>query len=183
MTEARDVVVTVKEAERLFCPYTGKHVEVHMLVKPGSITFCAPHAFTLAEPVKDVAELNRRASMRDGVTGVVNGPNLRVDLYTGDPLRLRELADGRVCYVGGFNPRAACESLEEFLYRFTMRNGEAKMKPPKEFEAVKPKRMTFGRKKDVDVSEDTMRFAHEMVAGSGKFSKKTRVSMAGGSRK
>ena len=88
MTEARDVVVTVREVEKLFCPYTGKHVEVHMLVKPGSITFCAPKAFTLAEPVGSVEELLRRASMRDGVSGVVNGPDARVDVYTGEELRL-----------------------------------------------------------------------------------------------
>lgn len=179
MTEARDVVVTVREVEKLFCPYTGKHVEVHMLVKPGSITFCAPKAFTLAEPVGSVEELLRRASMRDGVSGVVDGAGARVDVYTGEELRLREFPDGRVCFTGGFNPRSACDSLEEFLYRFTMRDGVAKMAKPEGFEIVKPKRMVFQCSHDVTVSDDTARLAHDVVTKSGRFQKKkTVVSMS-----
>lgn len=180
MTEARDVVVTVREAERLFCPYTGKHVEVHMYVKPGSITYCAPHAFTLAEPVATLEELLRRASMRDGVAGVAAGDDARTDVRTGEPLVLRELPDGRVFFSGGFNPRAACDSLEEFLYRFTMRGGKAVMPEPKAFQPVKPERLFAPKHRDTEISEDTARAADSLVRKSGKFEKKTVVSMSRG---
>ena len=171
----RDVVVTVRSVERLFCPYTGKHVEVHMLVQPGSIVFCAPAAFTLAEPVKGLDNLIRRSTMRDGVTGVVSNAEGMVDAYTGKKLRLRSLGDDMFCFVGGFNPRAACGSLEEFIYRFTMRDGKPHVDPPSEFAVETTVRAREPRQKSVDVSAETLAAAEKAAEASGMFESRTQV--------
>lgn len=164
----RDVVVTARIAERLFCPYTGKKVEVHMYVQPGSITFCAPGAFTLSEPVDSMKVLLQRSTMRNGVSGVVPVSKGAVDLFTGRRLQVREFPDGRCCYVGGFNPRAACPTLGEFVYRYTMRDGKATMPKPKEMKAERVERRPPPPKKDVDPSAETVKAAEKAVDKANK---------------
>lgn len=188
MAPVRDVVVTVPAVERLYCPHTGKKVEVHMLVRPGSIVFCAPAAFTLAEPVKGLDNLYRKASMRNGVTGTIGKDKAGRDLFTGKLLRLREHGNDMYSFAGGFNPRAACSSLEEFLYRFTMRDGVATMPEPQEFSAEKPAAHHQVHAHDTQVSQDTLDAAAKAVEASGKFEKKSMVTAGiqlkkGGKRK
>ena len=119
----KSVVVTVSEASGLTCPYTGKPLVVHMNVAPGSITFNAPDAFCAQEPCESFDVLMRRLSMRNGVEGIVKGGDAMKDPYTGKPFRVRDLPDGKVAVCGGFNPRAARMSVEEFAYYASMRDG------------------------------------------------------------
>lgn len=126
----KSVVVTVSEATGLTCPFTGKPLVVHMNVAPGSITFNAPDAFCAQEPRADFETLMRRLSMRNGVEGAVEGGSAMKDPYTGKPFQVREMPDGKVAVRGGFNPRAACLSVEEFAYYASMRGGVTDRKPP-----------------------------------------------------
>lgn len=126
----KSVKVTVSEAANLTCPYTGLPLEVHMNVAPGSITFSAPDAFCVQEPVASYEVLMDRLSMRNGIAGVVEGNEMMKDAYTGEILQIRELPDGRVAVRGGFNPRAAKESVEEFAYYASMRGGKTDRRKP-----------------------------------------------------
>lgn len=126
----KSVKVTVSEAANLTCPYTGLPLEVHMNVAPGSITFSAPDAFCIQEPVESYEVLMDRLSMRNGIAGVVKGNEMMKDAYTGEILQIRELPGGRVAVKGGFNPRAAKESVEEFAYYASMRGGNATRQKP-----------------------------------------------------
>ena len=173
----RDVVVTTRSVERLFCPYTGKLVEVHMIVQPGSIVFCAPTAFTLAEPVEGIDNLIRRSTMRNGVTGVVTPSEGAKDVYTGETLRMRDFGDGRFSFVGGFNPRAACQSLDEFLYRFTMRAGVPTIPPPEDMKVEAVVRTRRPRSRQVAVSQTTLEAAEKAAEASGAFERRTVVTV------
>ena len=122
--------VTVPRALGLKCPYTGEGLDVYLTVVQGGVLYSCPHAFTLAEPVGSLAELQDRASMRNGVRGVADGAARPACAYTGERLLLRELPDGRYMYAGGFNPRRAFTDLDELLYYLTMRNGVATREKP-----------------------------------------------------
>ena len=115
--------VTVPRAQGVKCPFTGGDLDVYLAVAPGGVLYSCPGAFTLAEPVGSLAELQDRASMRNGVRGVVDGVRAPTCPYTGKRLALRVLPDGRYMYAGGFNPRRAFADLDELLYYLTMRDG------------------------------------------------------------
>lgn len=115
--------VTVPRALGIKCPYTGDDLDVYLTVASGAVLYSCPHAFTLAEPVGSLVELQDRASMRNGVRGVADGVKSPVCPYTGERLLLRVLPDGRYMYAGGFNPRRAFTDLDELLYYLTMRGG------------------------------------------------------------
>lgn len=122
--------VTVPRAQGIKCPYTGDDLEVYLTVVAGGVLYSCPNAFTVAEPVDSLGELQDRASMRNGIRGVVDGVQKPVCAYTGERLFLRILPDGRYVYTGGFNPRRAFTDLDELLYYLTMRHGKAmRMKP------------------------------------------------------
>lgn len=169
-----DVVVTAREAQHLKCPFTGRDLVVHMIIQPGSVAFCAPDAFTLAEPVSNMAELIQRSTMRNGVSGVVDQKHSRVDPYTGEELRFRELPDGRVCFVGGFNPRAACDSLGQFIYRATMRDGKTSLDNPEKVKAEHTIVQRTLKHKDLKVSDETMKAAESAVEKTGNFRRSVR---------
>lgn len=126
----KSVIVTADEATGLTCPYTGKSLVVHMNVTPGAVTFNAPDAFSVHEPVKDCDTLMRRLSMRNGVEGIVTGAAAMTDPYSGEKFRFRDFPDGRVAVCGGFNPRAARLGLAEFAYYASMRNGKTDRRKP-----------------------------------------------------
>ena len=115
--------VTVPRARGIKCPYTGKEIDVFLTVGNGAVLYSCPGAFTLREPVGSLAELQDRASMRNGMHGAADGARRPVCAYTGQKLLLRELPGGRYFYAGGFNPRQAYRNLDELLYFLTMRNG------------------------------------------------------------
>lgn len=122
--------VTAARACGIACPFTGKEIDVYITVGNGSIFYSCPDAFTLSEPVASLAELQDRASMRNGVRGSADGAKSPKCPYTGKKLLLRTLPDGRYFYSGGFNPRRACSSLDELLYWLTMRDGVAARPAP-----------------------------------------------------
>ena len=122
--------VTVPRALGIKCPYTGDVLDVYLTVAAGGVLYSCPNAFSLAEPVGSLQQLQDRASMRNGVAGVADGAKRPVDAYTGNPLKLRALPDGRFSYAGGFNPRRAYTDLDELLYYLTMRNGVATRAKP-----------------------------------------------------
>lgn len=115
--------VTVPRARGIKCPYTGKEIDVFLTVGNGAVLYSCPGAFTLREPVGSLAELQDRASMRNGVCGAADGARRPVCAYTGERLLLRTLPDGRFFYAGGFNPRQAYRNLDELLWLLTMRGG------------------------------------------------------------
>ena len=86
--------VTSPVAVGIIDPYTGDELVVEGVVRGSAVTFSAPDAFTLAEPQKDVRTLYARASMRNGVEGVVSREESLKCAYTGKPLRLEHLKDG-----------------------------------------------------------------------------------------
>lgn len=122
--------VTVPRARGIKCPYTGKEIDVFLTVGNGTVLYSCPGAFTLREPVGGLAELQDRASMRNGVCGAADGTKHPRCAYTGEKLLLRNLPDGRYFYAGGFNPRQAYRDLDELLYFLTMRNGTASRPRP-----------------------------------------------------
>lgn len=134
----RSITVTAPEVQNLRCPFTGRKLVVQMHVNPGSVTFSAPDAFSLKAPRKCLNDLLDDASQRNGVFGAVARDSAWVDPYTGERFQLRELPDGSVFFTGGFNPRMACKTLGEFIYRATMRDGHTDMEPPAGLVAEKP---------------------------------------------
>lgn len=132
--------VTVPRARGIKCPYTGEELDVFLTVGHGSVLYSCPGAFTLREPVGSLAELQDRASMRNGVHGAADGARRPTCAYTGEKLLLQELPDGRYFYSGGFNPRRAYRDLDELLYLLTMRDGVAprpRPAPPPAAESVR----------------------------------------------
>lgn len=115
--------VTTPRACGIRCPYTGDEIDVYLTVGPAGVLYSCPGAFTLSEPVATLPELQDRASMRSGVHGLADGAVSPKCAYTGKPLLLARLSDGRFMYRGGFNPRRAYRDLDELLYWLTMRDG------------------------------------------------------------
>lgn len=180
----KSVKVTVSEASGLVCPYTGRPLEVHMNVAPGSITFNAPDAFCVQQPVDSVEILLDRLSMRNGVAGSVSGDAMMRDAYTGEILRIRDLPGGKVAAAGGFNPRAAKQSVEEFAYYASMRAGvPSRPRPPSPEPVMKtpPPRTSSSATSDGPSDELKEQCEKELVAAGMKGP--TFVSMSGKRRK
>lgn len=164
----KSIAVTAPEAQRLRCPFTGKPLTVHMHISPGSVTFSAPDAFSLKVPRGSLKTLLDDASMRNGVYGAVTVDKAMTDPYTGEKLRVREFPDGRVCLIGGFNPRAAVSTLGEFIYRASMRDGVTDMTPPVSIKIEKPEAHRPEPKAEEEVSEETMEAAERIVSDAVK---------------
>lgn len=175
----KSVVVTVSEASGLVCPFTGKPLVVHMNVAPGSITFNAPDAFSAQEPCSGFDALMRRLSMRNGVEGIAKGGDVMRDPYTGKQFQIRDLPDGRVAVAGGFNPRAAKASVEEFAYYASMRGGVTERKPPAPQAPVTgvKERNTSGPAESQTPSDELQQACLDGVLASG-MPKPTFVSMS-----
>ena len=172
--------VTVPRALGIKCPYTGDTIDVYLSVSNGCILYSCPHAFSLAEPVGSLEELQDRASMRNGVHGAADGAKRPVCAYTGEDLRLRALPDGRFAYAGGFNPRRAFTDLDMLLYYLTMRDGEATRQKPGAKPPVAPAAPKAGERADMRVQPgDATLEAMEKLA-SEHMQRGTTVSMAGG---
>ena len=171
--------VTVPRALGVKCPFTGDVLDVYITIGGGGVLYSCPSAFTLAEPVASLAELQDRASMRNGVHGVVDGARKPTCPYTGERLLLRVLPDGRYMYAGGFNPRRAFPNLDEFLYYLTMRDGVATREKPGPRVPVERVRPEPPRRPDgkIEPSDATLE-AMEKIA-SEHMERGTVVSMSG----
>lgn len=164
MSAKRDVVVTSSLVEGLICPFTGKPLEVHMTVQPGLIFFSAPDAFSLREPVHGLDQLMLRASMRNGIEGVVSGKASMIDPYTGNPLVLHEAGDGTCFFSGGFNPRCGYGSLNEFVYYASMRMGKSKIqKPEANSQVTEVKKHRRLKEKVIEPSQPALEVAERLV--------------------
>ena len=157
--------VTVPRALGIKCPYTGDDLDVYLTVTSGGVLYSCPHAFTPAEPVGSLVELQYRASTRNGVVGVADGVKRPVCPYTGERLELRVLPDGRFMYAGGFNPRRAFTDLDELLYYLTMRGGVPTRAKPAGRVPVERVRQEAPKRPDAEVSpSDATLEAMERVA-------------------
>ena len=175
--------VTVPRAMGIKCPYTGDVVDVYLTTGNGCILYSCPDAFSLAEPVGSLAELQDRASMRNGVHGAADGVKDPVDARTGEALRLRALPDGRFAYAGGFNPRRAFTDLDMLLYYLTMRDGVATMPKPGEKPPVSAGTREAPERPDAGVKpSDATLEAMEKVAAE-HMQRGTTVSMSTGKDK
>ena len=164
------------------CPYTEDVLDVYITVGKGSVLYSCPGAFTLAEPVGSLAELQDRASMRNGVHGAADGAKKPKCAYTGESLRMRVLPDGRYMYEGGFNPRRAFFDLDELLYYLTMRGGKASRARPAGLRPVEAVREPPPRRPDGRVSpSDATLEAMEKVAAE-HMDRGTTVSVSGAAK-
>lgn len=170
--------VTVPRALGIKCPYTGDMLDVYLTVAAGGVLYSCPNAFSLAEPVGSLQQLQDRASMRNGVAGAADGARHPVDAYTGSPLKLRALPDGRYSYTGGFNPRRVFTDLDELLYYLTMRNGVATRAKPGAKKPVRRPAPDAKRRPDAQAKpSDATLEAMENVAAA-HMQRGTTVSMA-----
>ena len=118
---AQEVKVTADEFRKLENPYTGKPMDVYMLVGAGPVPLfhCGPDEYRTQSPF-ETAELAKLAwSRKDGVEGGRSGPV--VCAYTGEPLSADATPDG-FAFSGGFDPRVL-RSREWFLHFAAMRGG------------------------------------------------------------
>lgn len=163
-----EVVVDSPAVNGLVCAYTGTPFHVVMRAIPGFVTFSAPDAFSLHEPVdqKDIPLLLLRASMRNGVAGAVSDEKRMFDAYTGARLVLTKTAEGKYYLEGGFNPRAGKRSLAEFIKYASMRDGKPTCEvsePPKSREDVRSAPALTPHPPRDTKSEDAARMAREMA--------------------
>lgn len=115
MAGTTDIVITDPCVRGLRCPFTGRDLEIVGHIGGGHVTYNAPGAFSLAEPQESIGRLYARASMRNGVEGVLTREESMVDPYTGRRLSLVAHPDGRFSFRGGFDPRRGCLSLADFV--------------------------------------------------------------------
>lgn len=174
--------VTVPRALGIKCAYTGSVVDIYLTVAGGQVLYSCPKAFTLAEPVGTLQELQDRASMRNGVAGVARTGD-PVDAYTGKPLRLRVYPDGRFSYAGGFNPRRAFTDLDELLYYLTMRNGVASRAKPAPKPAVAAAKADTAARPDARTTPSDATLEEMERVAAGHMQRGTVVSMAPSARK
>ena len=170
--------VTSPVAVGIVDPYTGDELVVEGVVRGPVVTFSAPDAFTLCEPQKDVRVLYARASMRNGVEGVVNREESLKCAYTGRPLRLERLGDGRWFFSGGFNPRRGYPSLAEFV-RLASRGERCPEEPPKGEMSEPLKGEAVDKPSTECVGEELSEVAEKTVKALGADKGRTTVSMAG----
>lgn len=174
--------VTSPVAVGIIDPYTGDELVVEGVVRGSAVTFSAPAAFTLAEPQKDVRALYARASMRNGVEGVVSREESLKCAYTGKPLKLEHMKDGRWCLVGGFNPRRGYLSLAEFV-RLASRGERCPEEPPKAEMSEPLKGEAAGGPGTDCVGEELNEVAEKTVKALGADRGRTTVSMSRKGRK
>ena len=121
MSAIKRVSLSCPEVQGLKCPFTGKSLKIIASICDGVVTYNAPDAFTLRKPVSSASELYRRASMRNGVYGVIPQAEVSLDPYSGEALTLTQTDDGKLFFDGGWDPTYPCLSLAECVYRLSCR--------------------------------------------------------------
>lgn len=139
MALVNDITVDIPEAQGIKCRFTGRPMRIVAHICEGTVTYSVPKSFTLYEPQSSVEELYRRASMRNGFAGAVDGEELLTDPYTGKRMSLKETPDGRFYFDGGFDPTCATLSLPGLIQRLT---GKTVGEPPKAESVEHPGDMT-----------------------------------------
>lgn len=107
----------------LKCPYTGKPITVRVVAhgrrKP---TYFSPDAYDPSIMNMSSEDLLQKASMRNGVIGVVQGDKLACP-YTGEKLTLVRLGEG-FALNGGFSPTSLHADAAEFGRKLLTRKGK-----------------------------------------------------------
>ena len=148
---AQEVKVTADEFRKLRNPYTGKPMDVRMVVGPVPLFHCGPGEYSTSDrfPTAELAKL--AWSRRDGVEGMAGPPF--VCAYTGAPLSADPSPDG-FAFSGGFNPKMFY-TREEFLYRASMRNGVSPYPPPSPSPRVEKVVRVGGTPREAPAAEPT----------------------------
>lgn len=106
-------------------PITGSELAVMMTDNDGRITYRCPTATSLMSPRANVAELLRVLSTRNGIVGAADSQDSMRCPYTGRPLSMQTLSDGRAFAIGAFDPTIPNPDIFNFLYNLKMRGGVA----------------------------------------------------------
>lgn len=133
---ATEVTVTSKEFDGIINPYTGKVIQVKMIVGCGpEPLFHAVDTYSTADLCQTTQELYRLWGRVEGREGLRSGQPKCA--YTGETLSVQEI-DGQYRFAGGFDPRVL-RTREEFLYLVTMRDSKAtRPKPTPTIRVTKP---------------------------------------------
>lgn len=159
--------------------FTGEPLEVYMTVAKGSPpVYNCPNAFSVHVPQESLELLQDDVSMKDGIRGIRDKVN-PVDPYTGKPLKVRVMPDGRFCYVGGLNPRRAFMSLAELVYHLSMRDGKSPYPAPSAPTPVTKPGQAERELPEENVPSDATKEAVERIV-SEHMPRGTSVSMASG---
>lgn len=173
----KDFKVTASFAAGLKDLFTGKPIEIIGHISGPIVTYSAPDAFTLTEPQTSVDTLYYRASMRNGIAGIVPRESSVICPYTGERMTLERTPDGRWYFSGGFNPRRARMSLAEFV---NLASGGAKKvaEPPKAETISKIETEPQEPVDEPDIGEELNEVAEKVTKALGADHGRTTVSMA-----
>lgn len=120
-TQPVDVLCTAEEFKKLRCPYTGRPLEVRMLIVPGQPPrFHSPGAYSPAIRYPTPDEAYRMWNRVDGVEGLKTGQPIKC-AYTGAVLAAVHDGEGHG-FSGAFDPRMFW-TRAEFLRKAAMRGG------------------------------------------------------------
>lgn len=159
-----DVLCTAEEFKALRCPYTGKQLEVYMLVVPGQPPkFHAPEAYSPAQPYRTPETAYRMWNRENGIEGVKTGLPITC-AYTGKVLAAASSREGHY-FTGAFDPRMFW-SREDFLRLASSRAGVSKYgaETPSRVEAVPPDMTPVKpREIDTDPTDEALKIAEGVL--------------------
>ena len=119
--------VTTELFRNLTNPYTGRPMEVVMVVNPGrDPLFTSPDTYSTDDTFPTREECIAAWDRKDGISGLKKGRPITC-AYTGEPLKLVSCVDGWR-FAGGFNPHMFF-SRDEFLRLAGMRDGTPRRSP------------------------------------------------------
>lgn len=161
-----DILCTAEEFRSLVCPYTGRPLQVYMLIVPGQRPmFHAPEAYAPAIPYESKETSYRMWNRKNGVEGLKSDTPI-VCAYTGEPLRPMSDPHG-FWYSGGFDPRRFYPR-EDFLRLASSRNGVSprEVEEPTRIEASAPDmKPVFPHRIDKpELSDEAIHIAEKAVA-------------------
>lgn len=183
-----DVKCNAPEFRDLTCPYTGKPLEVYMLVTPGcSPKFHVPNPpYTIAQPYETAEKAYEMWNRVNGVGGLKAGQPITC-AFTGKALTVHKCSSGYY-YSGGFDPRMFY-SRETFLKKITARDGVSPYDNADEsrIEAVPPdNKPIYKREFDTDPTDDALHLAEQVLQKHKDelpSQASTTISMAGATKK
>lgn len=163
--QSTDIKCTSHEFTNLTCPYTGKPLEVYMLVTPGRAPlFHVPNPpYTVAQPYESAEKAYEQWNRVDGVGGLKTGKPVTC-AYSGALLSVKR-SDYGYYYEGGYDPRMFYERAT-FLKKITARDGVSPYDsaedtrieaPPPDSEPI------FKREFDTDPSDDALKIAADTL--------------------
>jgi len=170
--------------KHLKCAYTGKEVEVRMIVSPdGKQWYFAPDATDSLEIVPSSNELFDRLSWRGGVHGAAVGAAALVCPYTGNPLVPEQIKGVGFRALGGFSPSEPMDDPAAFARAMLMRGGVV----PKNAPTPGPRNVSARPRTEPEIRDGSADFDASDVAAEtadrivhAALPKKVRVTKPGG---